>query len=139
MVSITAGVNVDLDARHEMLLGVKPGESGGRKPSCLFQCFNHRHLLLLLLLHHPHLLLTLPLLSGRRPLPLLLFQEELYLSIQLKLHHPYLLQKAFRLLLLLRPCLWSVIYLAFISATRCSGGGPVRSFLALKMTLTLMA
>lgn len=33
LVSNTAGVNVDLDARHEMLLDVKPGESDGRKPS----------------------------------------------------------------------------------------------------------
>ena len=41
LVSNTAGVNVDLDARHEMLLDVKPGESDGRKPS---HCFRwHRH------------------------------------------------------------------------------------------------
>ena len=33
LVSNTAGVNVDLDTRHEMLLDVKPGESDGRKPS----------------------------------------------------------------------------------------------------------
>ena len=50
----TAGVNVVLDARHEMLLDVKPGESDGRKPSRPFQCFNHNHLLLH---HHPLLLL----------------------------------------------------------------------------------
>ena len=42
LVSNTAGVNVDLDTRHEMLLDVKPGESDGRKPS-------HLHPLLLLL------------------------------------------------------------------------------------------
>ena len=41
LVSNTAGVNVDLDTRHEMLLDVKPGESDGRKPS---HCFRwHRH------------------------------------------------------------------------------------------------
>ena len=60
----TAGVNVDLDARHEMLLDVKPGESDGRKPSHCFQCLNH-------LRHHLHPLLLLlgdwsPS-SGRRP------------------------------------------------------------------------
>ena len=54
LVSNTADVNVDLDARHEMLLDVKPGESDGRKPSRPFQCFNHNHLLLH---HHPLLFL----------------------------------------------------------------------------------
>ena len=29
LVSNTAGVNVDLDTRHEMLLDVKPGDSDG--------------------------------------------------------------------------------------------------------------
>ena len=64
LVSNTAGVNVDLDARHEMLLDVKPGESDGRKPSHCFRCLNH-------LRHHLHPLLLLlgdwsPS-SGRRP------------------------------------------------------------------------
>ena len=52
LVSNTAGVNVDLDTRHEMLLDVKPGESDGRKPSHCFQCLNH-------LRHHLHPLLLL--------------------------------------------------------------------------------
>ena len=64
LVSNTAGVNVDLDTRHEMLLDVKPGESDGRKPSHCFQCLNH-------LRHHLHPLMLLlgdwsPS-SGRRP------------------------------------------------------------------------
>ena len=64
LVSNTAGVNVDLDTRHEILLDVKPGESDGRKPSHCFQCLNH-------LRHHLHPLM-LPLgdwspSSGRRP------------------------------------------------------------------------
>ena len=64
LVSNTADVNVDLEARHEMLLDVKPGESDGRKPSHCFKCLNH-------LRHHLHPLLLLlgdwsPS-SGRRP------------------------------------------------------------------------
>ena len=36
LASNSAGVDVDLDDRHEMQRDVTPGESDGRKPSCPF-------------------------------------------------------------------------------------------------------